>query len=436
MKYIRTLFICLSVSLALSALETVHAQTKSIEVLHWWTSGGEAKALDVLKQDMAQRGYSWKDSSIIGGDQQRLVLRARINAQNPPDAMLIQGNVVRDYFEDGLLTNLDNIATKEDWGKTLPIPLQKIVKNKGHWAAVPVNIHRSHWVWANKKIFDQLHLTPPKTFEEMVSAADKIRKAGYIPLAHGGQAWQDLILFDSAVLSVGGPTFYKQALIDLDPKALGGKTMQKAFEQLAKLRGMLDKNFIGRDWNLATAMVIHDKAAMQIMGDWVKGEFLKYGKKPNVDFLCFTYPGTEGSFIFIPDLFGMFNVPQKQLTAQHTLASVLMEKGFQEKFNLVKGSIPARMDISMDNFDDCGKQSALDFKLALKNNTAIHRFDTTIPNKARSIIFTVVSNFLETGDKSPAEATQQLEQCMTKRSNKNEGFITLSYEGCSKQPGL
>ena len=44
---------------------------------------------------------------------------------------------------------------------------------------------------------------------------------------------------------------------------------------MQKLRGLVDPNFPGRDWNLATAMVINGKAGMQIMGDWAKGEFLQ-----------------------------------------------------------------------------------------------------------------------------------------------------------------
>jgi len=50
---------------------------------------------------------------------------------------------------------------------------------------------------------------------------------------------------------------------------------------------------------------------MQMMGT-AKGEFIKAGKKPNVDFLCFQYPGTEGNFIFNTDQFAMFKVGQKQ----------------------------------------------------------------------------------------------------------------------------
>lgn len=32
-----------------------------------------------------------------------------------------------------------------------------------------------------------------------------------------------------------------------------------------------DDNFSGRDWNLASAMVINGEAGMQTMGDWARG---------------------------------------------------------------------------------------------------------------------------------------------------------------------
>ncbi|MES2206600.1 MAG: ABC transporter substrate-binding protein [Pseudomonadota bacterium] len=426
---IRQLLIVLGSLLCINTPLIAAKQDKSIEMLHWWTSGSEATAINVLKKEMIDRGYHWKDSSIIGGDQQRLVLRARINAHKPPDAILIQGNIVQNYAASGLLTNLDTIALTEKWNMAIPEPLQKIVTYQNHWMAVPINIHRSNWIWANKKIFDKLKIAPPKTFDELIFISEKIRRAGYIPLAHGGQSWQDAILFDNAVLSVGGVNFYKQALIDLNPKALNSKTMQKAFDQLKRLRGILDKDFINREWNLATAMVIHEKAAMQIMGDWVKGEFVKAGKKANQDFLCFEYPGTQNSFLFISDLFGMLNAPHQQLEAQTTLASVLMNKKFQESFNLAKGSIPARTDINMENFDDCGKKSYSDFSQSLKLNTVQRRFDTAIPNEERVIILNIVSNFLEKGIQTPEDAVKQLQRCLSKHSSK-EGFITFSYEGC------
>jgi glucose/mannose transport system substrate-binding protein len=411
MKYFSKVLSLSTMVAAFAAAGIAQAQDKSVELVHWWTSGGEAAALKVLREDMSKRGYGWKDSPIAGGggDQARTVLRARVASGNPPEAMQMLGFIISDYAEEGLLGNLNAVAKTEGWDSVVPGPVQKFSKFKNNWVAVPVNIHRTNWIWANKKIFDELGLQPPKTFDELVAAADKIKKAGYIPLAHGGQPWQDAALFDSAVMSAGGPAFYKQAMIDLDPKALGSKTMEKAFEQMQKLRGMVDANFSGRDWNLATAMVYHKKAAMQIMGDWAKGEFHKANQKAGADFLCFQYPGTAGTFIFNSDQFAMFKVSDKQVPGQMALASAVMDKSFQEKFNIVKGSIPARTDASMDGFDECGKKSMDDLKAAVKSNSMVgsFAFGHAAPESVKAAITDVVTKFFNSG-KSPAEATKQL----------------------------
>jgi len=115
--------------------------------------------------------------------------------------------------------------------------------------------------------------TEPKNFDEFVALLDKAKKAGVIPLALGGQPWQEATMFDSIVASTGGTDFYKKAFIDLDEGALKSDTMKRAFDNLGKLRDYVDPNYAGRDWNLATAMVIRGDALVQVMGDWAKGEF-------------------------------------------------------------------------------------------------------------------------------------------------------------------
>ena len=35
----------------------------------------------------------------------------------------------------------------------------------------------------------------PKSFDELFAALDKLRAAGLVPLAHGGQSWQDNTVF-------------------------------------------------------------------------------------------------------------------------------------------------------------------------------------------------------------------------------------------------
>jgi len=342
------------------------ADNKEVQMLHWWTSGGEAAALNVLKQDLAKEGYAWKDVPVAGGGGEGAMtaLKAMVAAGNPPTASQILGYFAVDYAEAGKLGDITSLATKEKWADVVPKALQKFTTTDGKWDAVPVNIHSVNWIWLNKSVLDKIGGTEPKTFDEFVALLDKAKAAGVTPLALGGQPWQEATLFDSVVASTGGIDFYKKAFIDLDESALKSDTMKKSFDNLAKLRAYTDPNYAGRDWNLATAMVIKGDALVQVMGDWAKGEFKAANKEAGKDFLCYRFPGTDGDVIYNTDMFAMFDVPADRKAAQLALADATMSPSFQSAFNVVKGSVPARMDVSDAAFDICGKKGIADVKAA------------------------------------------------------------------------
>ncbi len=270
-------------------------RSKSVEVVHWWTSGGEAAALKVLKDDMQKNGYGWKDSPVAGGggDQARTVLRARVAAGNPPDAMQMLGFIITDYAEEGLLGDLTPRGHQGRLGQAwCPPRCRSSTSTRAIGSPRPVNIHRTNWIWANKKIFDELKITPPKTFDELLAAADKIKKAGYIPLGPRRSA-------------VAGRHHLRQRrAVGRRPRVLpegddrpgqrarwAARPWRRRSSRCRSCAAWSTRTIPSRDWNLATAMVINGKAGMQIMGDWAKGEFLKAGKKPNVDFLLLPVSG-------------------------------------------------------------------------------------------------------------------------------------------------
>ena len=146
--------------------------------------------------------------------------------------------------------------------------------------------------------------------------------------------------------------------------------MVAVFDQMRILRGFVDPNFSGRDWNLATAMVINGEAAFQIMGDWAKGEFTAAGKVPGKDFLCTSTPG--GGYLYNVDSFALFDVKgDDKVAGQNLLAELIMGQNFQKVFNLNKGSIPARLDVALDEFDYCARQSSYDMDVASGNGSLL-----------------------------------------------------------------
>jgi glucose/mannose transport system substrate-binding protein len=377
------------------AATAAQAQTKEVEMVHWWTSGGEAAALNVLKENLQKQGYTWKDNPIAGGGgtQAMTVLRARVTSGNIPTAVQMLGFDIVDWAEQGILADLTPLATKEGWDKVVPQALQKFSKHEGKWIAAPVNVHSTNWIWANKAVMDKIGAKPPTSWDELIALLDKAKAAGVTALAHGGQPWQDATIFDSVVLTTGGPDFYRKTMIDLDQQALTSSTMKTVFERMAKLRSYVDANFSGRDWNLASSMVIKGDAALQIMGDWAKGEFVNAGKKPDQDFLCFRFPGTQGNVTFNSDQFVMFKVGTDRQQAQNALASATMDPAFQSAFNVVKGSAPARTDVPDTAFDACGKKAIADLKAANEKGTLMGSMAHGHANRAavKNAMYDVIS---------------------------------------------
>ncbi|MBB3917778.1 ABC transporter substrate-binding protein [Rhizobium fabae] len=392
------------------------ADVKEVQMLHWWTSGGEAAALNVLKQDLSKEGFAWKDVPVAGGggDAAMTALKAMVAAGTYPTASQMLGYTVLDYAQAGVMGDLTATAKKEGWDKSVPAALQKFSVYDGKWVAAPVNVHSVNWLWINKAVMDKIGGKQPKSFDELIALLDKAKAAGVIPLALGGQNWQEATMFDSIVLSTGGPEFYKKAFNDLDEASLKSDTMKKSFDNLAKIVKYVDPNFSGRDWNLATAMVIKGDALVQVMGDWAKGEFVAAKKKPDADFLCYRFPGTEGSVIYNSDMFGMFNVPDDRKAAQVALATATLSKSFQSAFNVVKGSVPARTDVPDTDFDACGKKGIADLKAANKGGTLFGSLAQGYgaPPAIANAYKDVVSKFVHGQIKTSDEAVKQLVQAI------------------------
>ena len=380
------------------------------EVLHWWTSGGEAKSVAVLQEQFAAEGGTWTDMPVAGGggDAAMTALRARVLSGNAPTAVQLKGPAIQEWYEETGLADIGTVAEENGWADVLPEQIAAHMKCEGEWCAAPVNVHRVNWIWGNKQILDEHGIEMPTTWDEFNAAAEKLKEAGVTPLAHGGQSWQDATVFEAVVLGLGGPEFFQKALVDLDPEALTSDTMKQAFDEMRTIRGYVDDNFSGRDWNLATAMVMNGEAAFQIMGDWAKGEFLAAGKEPGTDFVCAPTPG-EG-FLYNVDSFAFFEVDgQDKQDGQALLAKLIMGPDFQKTFNLNKGSIPARTDVALDEFDDCAMQSNKDMNEDAADGSLLPSYAHGMALRgapAGAITDVVTAHF--NSDMSSEDAVQQL----------------------------
>jgi glucose/mannose transport system substrate-binding protein len=384
----------LGMLVALSLFPTFSAGAEtSVEVLHWWVSPSDAKAVAAMKTAYAGAGGRWIDLPTAQGDVDK-VLADRVKAGNPPGAVMMQyGRPLQKWLDQGALADVDAVARAEHWDAVLPRGVADWVKRDGKYFAVPVNVQRLNTLFVNRAVLRKagIKVGPdwPKNWDEFNAVAEKIQKAGVVPLAHGGQPWQDAMLFSAAVLGVGGRDFYKKVLIDFDADALAGPTMIKVFDQMRRLKGFTSKNGAG-----STEQVVSGEAAMQISGDWAKGVFTDHGKKPGKDFLCLPAPSGGPAFLGNSDVFGLFKLQDGGLTPGQALAArVAMSPDVQLRFNAVKGSIPARLDVPREKFDACARRTMDDLAAASAHDSIVPLGSAQTAAKADALHDAVTRHF-------------------------------------------
>ncbi len=333
------------------------AKATELEVMHWLTSGGESASLGVVRRAYQDQGGGWRDAPVPGGSAARAAAVNRILGGNPPPVFLFSlGTQLTELSAHGLVTPVPGAGP--EWDRVLPPLLARSAKYDGQYRGAPLNIHGENWMFYNASLLQQAGLAVPRTWAEFLDAATRLKAMGIIPIALGGQPWQERLLFNAVVLGVGGRDFYRQIYEERDPAALASATMLEAFRVFAALRPFVDEGSPGRRWNQATAMLIRGDAAFQFMGDWAKGDIKAAGLEPGVEIGCALAPAPEPAYIMVVDAFA-FTQPLDEATAQAQarFVSVMMDKDVQAGLNQAKGSIPVRTDIPDDGFDTCAKQA-------------------------------------------------------------------------------
>lgn len=350
MKIIRTI---LAATTALTV--TSAAQATELEVMHWWTSGGEAAAVGQFAKAFNATGNNWVDAAIVGGEQARAVMVSRIMGGDPMGAFQFNhGRQAEELIEAGVLRDITDIAEAEGWKDIVnPSNLLDACTVDGRIYCAPVNIHSWQWLWVSHKAFEDAGLDVPTNWDEFVAGAPALEKAGTLPMAMGQQGWQQTGAFNVLMASLLPSDIYMSVYGDKNTDVAGGADVAKVFQAAADARAMASNSTV-QNWNEATNLVITGKAGGQIMGDWAQGEFSVAEAKAGEDYSCLAGLGvnprlsTGGDAFYFPVL-----KDEAKIAAQTELATLMLKPETQVAFNLSKGSLPVRGDIDMSAANDC-----------------------------------------------------------------------------------
>lgn len=337
---------------------TYASDNKTIELQHFWISTGEKSALSQIEKKFTEQNGTWIDSPSPDYEIMKRDFIQRISTGFPPSALWLGGEDIQLLNSLGLLKNIDSINQENKWSENIFDFLLEQATVNNALVALPITIHNENWAWYNVEIYRKLDLSIPNNWDDFLKQASIIQKAGYVPLAISEQSWNVRLLFSTIVAGVGGKELYNRLYINEDLTVFEHPKLQRVLSIFAQLRAFKPLPGQIETWDQATQLLIRNQAAMQIMGDWVRGDLIAAGIDFENKISCTSPPDSEKTFIAAIDFIAFpKNQSKNQQAGQQLFIKTVLDKDLQIVFSNLKGSTPVRNDIQADQLNPCAAKS-------------------------------------------------------------------------------
>lgn len=267
---------------------------------------------------------------------------------NPPDvATWFAGNRARFFVDKKLVEPLDDVFNSAN-GQFSKGALSAITFD-GKKYLMPTNYY--HWgFYYRKDLFQKAGINAaPKTWDELISACQKLKAAGMTPIAIGTkQAWPAAAWFDFINMRVNGYDFHMKLLSGTgsytSPEV---KKAMSTWAQLIKAGGFPD-TAPAMTWQEASALLWQGKAAMYLMGNFIASE-IPSAVKAQVEFFPFPTidPKVPVAQVAPTDVY-FIPAKAKNKTNAKLFMTFLARADIQQKYNEVTGLLPVNNQAKID----------------------------------------------------------------------------------------
>lgn len=249
--------------------------------------GSFAEGLDKVSKALEKYGYRLDVNTYADTTAYQSTLRAQLESPESPGFFkwwsgyrmeaLVKENLLADlteawevYKEKGLNPDLANAFSFD--GKVYGIPLAV-----NYWQ-----------VFYNKKVFDELNLTVPTTWDEFLQVAETLKQNGIAPIAQTVEdRWPGFIWFEEMMIKYD-PDLYVDVM-----EGRAKYTDPEVVKVMEHWKELYDKGYFSEPLNWKNNMAsefANGNVGMFIMGDWYNGTLISQGMKPGEDYGAFILP--------------------------------------------------------------------------------------------------------------------------------------------------
>lgn len=281
----------------------------------WYKAGWEAVIKDI-EENQKDLGFRLEVEQISGGTQGKQIFQARIAAGEAPDFFEFQSvsDVIRDLGGADILEDISGEWTKNYSQELLN---SKFYSYEGKVVGLPIDPAVLVGTFYNKKIFDELKLEVPTTWEELLAVCEKIKQAGKVPFFYPGKdTWAlTMMLNEGFIREYEAQNMTQEEFFEkVNTNQIKFKDLEQVKDAIAKSKELIDKGYVQEtylsdNYDMSQKAVAKGEAAMIFQGTWVMDEI--YGKYPedakDIGAFAIPFDGTDASSQFVPFAFFMSN---------------------------------------------------------------------------------------------------------------------------------
>lgn len=300
-------FVSLVVLLALlvAALGSVSAQDEQIELVYWsmWNeTEGQALVIQQWIDAFEQEHPNITISAVWNGRQNQTLVRTALSGGTvidlvDQDADQIAGGLMLEGMGLPLNDYLDMPALDED------VPLREVfLPGTLDLFALDDEIYLLPYIyntvqfWYDRRVFDEVGVEVPTTWDEFLAVNDALREAGYAPIAaEGNEPFYSTFYLANMVERFKGPGFLLATSEDPTGEMWRDPVYLETSEMLRLLwdRGDIPPETLGYVWPQGQNTLAFGEAAMSLVGSWLPIELANM-TDPGFEWGAFNFPGVEG----------------------------------------------------------------------------------------------------------------------------------------------
>lgn len=293
---------------ALAFLLSTAAEAQAPKTIIEWDLQTTPGAVKVL-QDAADRferanpGFKVEESHILN-DAYKTKLKIAFGANEPPCVFSSWGGgPLREYVKADQVVDLTPYLDKDPAFRDRFLPTSfGPVTTGGKIYGLPAENTATAVIFYNKEIFARYQLTPPATWDELMTVIKVLKAHDVAPFALANKSkWPGSMFYVYLVDRIGGPDAFRKAVDRAPDGSFADPAFVEAGERIQDLvkAGAFAQGYNGLDYDVAASrrLLYSGRAAMELMGSWeaatIRNENSAFYDK--LDFFPFpAIPGGKG----------------------------------------------------------------------------------------------------------------------------------------------